>query len=432
MTGAQSVGSAGPRAPSAPNTTGRPRRILYVQRPRGGGSNESLYELVRCLDRSRFEPVILIHEPDSDTARYEALGVRVIGAWGGVVRSDARAVAGMAGRITASHRPAPPRTSRSARWPSMGASLVWRIARRIRTEGIDLIHHNNNLRVNRMSILAGRLARVPQVCHTRMLKRYSWLTDARIAALVDAFIYISHAVAQDVERQLGVRRTRGRIIHDPVDLDAFIRAEAARDRVRGELGIQGDAPLIVNPGRIVRWKGQDVFLRGMEPVLRTHPNALALVVGEPNESPESQAYLEELQHLAHALGIASRVRFTGFRRDIPELLAASDVVVHSSSEPEPLGRVVLEAMAAARPLVATAAGGVLDLVADGDTGLLVPLADPTGMADAIERLLAAPDRARQMGRSARNHVRRHFAPGPYAESIQNIYLDILRPSPAHA
>jgi glycosyltransferase involved in cell wall biosynthesis len=125
------------------------------------------------------------------------------------------------------------------------------------------------------------------------------------------------------------------------------------------------------------------------------------------------------------LGLSHRVIFTGFRRDIPQIMKVSNVIVHSASKPEPLGRVVAEAMMAGRPVIATNAGGVVDSVINDFNGKLVPLKDASAMAEAICDLLADQVLAQRLGQQAQQFVKKRFSVKKHVEAIQNIYSNIL-------
>jgi hypothetical protein len=147
------------------------------------------------------------------------------------------------------------------------------------------------------------------------------------------------------------------VVYDGLEMaDSLYPYDVAE--VRAELGLSSDDFVVGNVGRLVAWKGQDVFIHALAEIAHKVPNLKALIVGRPDRGKES--YLDELKTLATACGLAQRVVFTGFRLDVPRLLAAMDVVVHSSSSPEPFGLVVIEGMAAGKPVVATRAGGPLD------------------------------------------------------------------------
>ncbi len=402
-------------------------RILYIEKPASvGGSVISLYELVRGLDRDRYEPVVLFHGPNPYRGRFQALGVKVI------VLSDKTPSAppdGPQWDIAASLGQYSRRWSEGYRAAKQfylllrrDVPLARRVARIIREEAVDLVHHNNTLSGNRATVMAARMAGVSQVCHVRMLHRLSFV-ERPLVRWVDAFVYISRAVEQLYQSQ-GVPAEKGQVIHNPIDVERFEQADDTAD-LRAELGLNGGDQLISNVGRLDWWKGHDDFLQAMAEVVRFHPNARALIVGTPGSTATSQAYYRRLQRLVADLGLSQHVIFTGFRNDVPRIIAASDVVVHSASEPEPFGRVVVEAMAAGRPVVATAAGGVLDIVEDRVTGLLVPPKSPSTMADAIRHLLQNRERGQQMGQRAQRQAKSRFSAQQHVTTMQQIYERVL-------
>lgn len=393
------------------------RRVLYVQKPSGGGSMTGLLDTVRALDADRFEPVVLFYRDNRYRDAFRELGaeVRVLNG-----RTSARPLPGSVKGAAAGLKKA--RVLRDLNsllrreWPQ-----ARRIADLIRSAGIDLVHHNQNPRGNRASVVAARLARVPQVCHVRTLTPYSWPLDRWLATWIDRFIYMSTAIETQCRAELKVPEEKGQVIYDPFHFDPFDKAAERAGAVRTELGIGRDEIVVSNVGRLVEWKGQDVFLQAMAPVVRSYPEVRVLLVGGPASNDASQAFHTRLKRLVAELGLSGRTIFTGFRRDVADLMAASDIIVHSSTTPEPFGRVVVEAMAVGRPIVATAAGGPLDIIRDGETGLLVPLRDPVAMADAIRALVTDPERARRIGERARADVRERFGLDRFTASIRRVY-----------
>jgi glycosyltransferase involved in cell wall biosynthesis len=150
-----------------------------------------------------------------------------------------------------------------------------------------------------------------------------------------------------------------------------------------------------------------------------------LIIGAPEITPQNWAYFQKLQALTQALNLEDKVIFTGFRDDVPRLIAALDVVVLSSSTPEPFGRVVIEGMAAGKPVVATAAGGVLDIIRDGVDGLLVPCKDVKAMAEAIYWLLSNREQTEQMGLLARRRVEEKFTVQHHVAAVGRVYDTIM-------
>ena len=168
---------------------------------------------------------------------------------------------------------------------------------------------------------------------------------------------------------------------------------------------EGAFPLVGLFGRITRWKGQDVLIKALERL----PGVHALIVGEALFTDDDRVYRDEIRELAVTLGVAERVHFLGFHRDILPLLFAVDMVVHCSTSPEPFGRVIVEAMLTARPVLAARAGGALEILTDHKTGLLVEPSDPQALARAITTLLENPALAAALGKSAKTDAEQRFS-----------------------
>ncbi|WCJ65438.1 MULTISPECIES: glycosyltransferase family 4 protein [Agrobacterium] len=173
-------------------------------------------------------------------------------------------------------------------------------------------------------------------------------------------------------------------------------------RLRAELGL-GPQPLVGLFGRLSEWKGQHVFLDA----LAAMEGVQAVIVGGALFGQE--AYEARIREQASRLGLDDRVRFLGFRSDVPELMASMDVVAHTSIVAEPFGRVVVEAMMCGRPVVATRGGGVTEIIRDGETGLLVPPGDAAALAAALGTILSDPALAQRLGQSGREDVSDRFS-----------------------
>jgi len=188
--------------------------------------------------------------------------------------------------------------------------------------------------------------------------------------------------------------------------------------------VQDDQRLLVGlVGRITPWKGQHVFLRAASMVHRRFPNARFQIVGSAlfNEIH----YERYLHRLTASLGLEDVVEFTGFREDVPNLIAKMDLIVHASTTGEPFGQVIVEGMAAGKPIVATNGGGVPEIVVDGQTGLLVPMGNAPAMAKAICRFLADPARRAEAGRRGRQRVNERFTIQFTADKVQRLYDEVL-------
>lgn len=168
-------------------------------------------------------------------------------------------------------------------------------------------------------------------------------------------------------------------------------------------------------GRISRWKGQDVLIRAAAQL----PGLTVWIVGEAVFTGDDHAYAEELRLLARGLRLEDRVKFLGFRSDVPALMGGADIIVHSSVFPEPFGRVLVEAMLAGKPVVAAAAGGPLDIVEEGRTGFLTPPGDADALAGAIKKL-ADPALRREMGQNGRRRAEQNYSLAAVVEQTRAV------------
>ncbi len=191
-----------------------------------------------------------------------------------------------------------------------------------------------------------------------------------------------------------------RIIRNGLDASLYDPDPAARARVRAELGCASDAVVAAVLARVTEDKGQLETIEALAALAPAYPQAELWIVGEGSLRPRLEA-------LARERGVGERVRFPGFRTDVPAVLQAVDIVVQASHR-EGLGNTLLEAMAAARPIVASAVGGILDVVLPGETGLLVPPRDPVALAAALEPLLAAAALRQRYGAAGRRRVETEF------------------------
>lgn len=260
-----------------------------------------------------------------------------------------------------------------------------------------------------VAALATRLMRRPLVwvLHDILTDPHFSAATRRAAVLVAnlcaARVVANSSVTAQAFVAAGGRAHKVRIVHNGFDQAAHPQGEPDRSAtLRAEFGLDA-RPVIGLFGRLTPWKGQHILLAALARVA----DVQALIVGGPLfGEAEHEAHLERL---ARDLGVSERVRFTGFRADVAELMAGVDIVVHASTQAEPFGRVVVEGMLAGRPVVAARGGAVAEIVEHGRTGLLVAPGDPGELADAIRRLVADPALARSLAQAGRADIAERYA-----------------------
>lgn len=294
-------------------------------------------------------------------------------------------------------------------------AYVLRLARRLRALRAELVH-TNSLKSALYGGAAARLVGVPAVWHVRDRIADDYLPRGavrlvRFAATVlpTAIVTNSHATQVTLPRL-----SRTRAVYNPIIPDAV---EPRRTRASRST----DRPIIGIVGRLAPWKGQHVFLDAFAVAFRDSA-VRARVIGSAMFGED--AYADELRNRAERLGIGPQVDFRGFREDVWSELADLDVFVHASVAPEPFGQVVLEGMAAGLPVVATAAGGPAELIADGVDGLLTPPGDASALADALRRLRDDPALRERLGAAARQRSR-EFTSERTATQVLEVYRAVL-------
>jgi glycosyltransferase involved in cell wall biosynthesis len=308
---------------------------------------------------------------------------------------------------------------------------TWRLRRLLRRERIALIVSVAKHTVNVWNVArAARPLEVPVVwsCHDTNPKVLTYCRRG-LGAKLDRIIVVSEYVKQELLRA-GLDCPGGiEVIHNGLALtDWDARTAAIQTPFREELGIPPDRPTIGLVGRLDRVKGQREFLLAAEIVAQAHPGAVFLLVGVV--PPASRwapfaDYFQEVEALARRPALRGRVLVAGWREDLPRIMGSLDILVQPSLR-ETFGRVLIEAMAARRPVVATGVGGMPEIVVDGETGLLVSPGDTSALAAAILSLLQDPPRRRAMGEAGRRRVEERFSLPERLRRFEAICAEVLR------
>ncbi|MGC4083771.1 MAG: glycosyltransferase [Vicinamibacterales bacterium] len=369
-----------------------------------GGAETQLVELARSLD-SRFAPTVCCLASAGPLAdRLDAAGIPVttIGLY-----SPRR------GRGWMRFLPA------LVRLPIDIARFTWhvRVTRPAIVHGV-LMH------AYVLGAFAGRLTGVPIIVASRRSlslfkqgKPIMRFAERLMNRWTDRIVANSEAVKRDAVDTESLPPEKVSVIYNGVDLDTYDRIDAETVRaLRNELA-PGAGPVVIVVANLIGYKGHKYFLQAWAEVCRVFPDAVALLVGEGTVRAAREAD-------ARTLGIDANVRFLGLRRDVPALLAVADLLVHPSLQ-EGFCNALIEAMAAARPVVATDVGGNREAVVDGETGLLVPAANPGRLAAAMLTVLRRPDRGAAWGRAGRRRVVERFQRSRMAPEYEALYDELL-------
>ena len=282
------------------------------------------------------------------------------------------------------------------------------LGRMARRRGIALVHTNTSVTLG--GAAAARIAGIPHVWHVREIYAgfERWFPAyRRLLLTADALPCVSKAACEQFDADPAAFT-----IYDGL---AVAPGRAPRDAARKALGVPRDALVVAVLGRISGWKGQDVAVRALA---HLPPDAVLLIAGQPWRGEER--HLRELRRLADSHGLADRVVLAGFVEDVSLVYGAADVIAVPSKQPDPLPNAALEAAASGCCVVASAHGGLPEILRDGETGLLVRPGDPQALATAI----AGADRER-LGAAAAADVGQRFGPERMLTEVQQLYDRLL-------
>lgn len=394
--------------------------VLFVEASSGGvlgGSLTGLYHLIRGLDRARYRAVMALYEPkpiEADLARFDVpvhhISRRRLPKQHPLLELEGYRRAKGVGLV----RRALSGGRQAARLLAEEVPAAIALARVIRRERVDVVHLGNGVRANFDGILACLLTGVPVICHVKGFEKYG--ARERWAARRTTLLCMTQAILHYCHAR-GLRGADEHVVYDAVD-EAWLAPQRPPAAIRAELGVPADAPCIGIAGNIQEWKGQRVLIEALGR-LTARADVHCVIAGGTHRAGEP--YADELRARIAALGLGSRVHLAGFRADIPDVMRAWDVVVHASVRPEPFGRVILEGMLLGKPVIATNAGGVPELLEHGRTGYLVPPGDVAALATTLDEVLADPAAARGVGAQARDWAQERFSLTRHVADMGAIY-----------
>jgi glycosyltransferase involved in cell wall biosynthesis len=364
------------------------RILLAVEKGRIAGTERHVLELARALDSERAKVSVLVFSEGELVEKLRSTGIQA-----DVLR-------------------------RRARFDPVLLFQMWRF---FRLHSFDVVHGHPE----RIACLAAKLAGVPAVLMTYHVlgsqasdsiePNWLWLALEKLRTLVvDFTITVSELDAHVLIERFRRKPEKVRFIANGIAPSPIPANE--KEKICREFGLGPAGPLLCTVARLSRQKGLDFLIRGMREIVRAFPDAALLIVGEGE--------LEgELKNLTSELGLASHVIFTGYREDVLGLIASSDLFVLPSLR-EGMPYSLLEAMLVSKPVVTTTVSS--HVVSDGQTGIVIPPADSTALAQAIIKILGTPELGSRMGRLGRERLEAHFSAEKMAEETFEVYNSILK------
>jgi glycosyltransferase involved in cell wall biosynthesis len=370
----------------------RPRVVLFTDSFSRGGTEQQFVRFVRGINRNQYDILVACLQRSGPLlSEVESLGVSVV------------------------------EFPIDSLYNFRAAKLFAQLVRFLRRERIQIVH-TFDFYTSIFAVPAARLAGVPVVLASRrelLNLRTPWQQRAiRVAcSMATGVVVNSRAVGQDMAGVESGGRSKIDILPNCIDLDKFEHNSSIQE-IRRELGLSPTSILIGALGNLRPEKNLETFLMAARSIADAIPSAEFLVIGD---GPEGN----ELKSLANDLHLSESVHFLGERPDVPDLLAALDILVMSSYS-ESFPNAILEAMAAGKPVVATNVGGIPEVVEEGQTGFLVPARDPEAMSDRILLLCRDSVLRLQMGRVARARVESNFTVQAVTAKLEGIYVRALR------
>lgn len=296
-------------------------------------------------------------------------------------------------------------------------TLFFKILSFLRKSQPDIVHLHSRRGADFWGGIAARICKTSAVILSRRVDypiNNRFISKLKYGYLCDKIITVSNAI-REILIAGGVEPSKIVCVHSTID--ASVYGNGGDGLLRKELGIPEDALLIGIIAQLIERKGHKYLFEAFPTVLKKCPNARLLVLGKG-------VLLPKLKQHAERLGIADKVIFAGFRRDIPRILSELDLLVHPAIM-EGLGVAILQAMAAGLPVIATPVGGIPEVVRDGVSGLLIPPKDSDALGQAILSILPYPDVRRHMGEEGRRIVREQFSVDRMVDRTLRVYEEVL-------
>lgn len=374
-----------------------------------GGSDNSLYNHLINLDRSLFEPIVIFTQGSFHSEKLKNLGIQILIKSVPKVKKNKIKKKESANSDTFSNKDKigfinylKIRFGREIKaiWKAIPEIIF--VIKLIRQYKIDILHTNFNLSASRGAVIAGILSRIPIIVHNRGLSNLLKI-DIFISRFVEKIICISDFVKREYTEK-GIQEKKCIVISNGVDTDSF---KPLKNKGNDKL-------LIVSIGRFEKWKGQEIFIKAAAVLLEKYGNLEFWLIGDGSERGNLESQIASFE-------ISDEVKIIGPVSNTNEYLQKADIFVHTSIEPEPFGRVIIEAMACGLPVIATKIGGPLEIINDREDGVLIPPNDVVELIKVLEMLITQSTLRKKISLGARSKIKSKFSIKTTTTRIQEYY-----------
>ena len=399
------------------------KKILYIESNEDGtigGSHYCLLEIIKRLDREKYLPLVYFYQDNklvNEFRKYckvilknESLGINI--------RKTSPSIYKFLSKNKVTQQ-------LLMMYQKIGNFVFYYLPYYVNIIYVLIKHrpaaiHMNDVPVLTQWLLIAKLFGIVVISHIR--GHWSPVGSyKRFVKLYDQFISISHSVTEFVVLN-GVNADKVVTIYDGIDTKTVINKKTrSRNEMREELGINEEEFVVCVVGNIKRWKGQHVAIKAIKTLKEKGIEMKCLIVGDTSKLQDDCAYHNYLTEYTKNNNLSDNIIFTGYRSDIPDIVSSVDTLLLTSTEPEPLGRVVFEGMLFERPVIATSHGGPAEILQDGITGILVPPNDEFILSEKIEYLEKNSQIAEIIGVNARKEVMAKYDIGTNIGQIQEIY-----------
>jgi len=383
----------------------RKRILFFDHTAKMSGGERSLLLILEKIDKKKFHPFLVTPQTGEFTYEAERLGIeRYLVHIPSFVLKRKRSNTGLFFLVL----------SLVATIPAIILLAIYAKKHRI------CIIYTNSQKAHLIGLCAGMLSNIAVVWHFRDILSSS-IARQVVKGLGLIFTYriiaISEAVASQFKRA-GYLSKKVSVVYNSIDVEGFKRkCRESITNLKEEYELPEDAKIVASIGQIARWKGQEYLIRAAHELTKRFDNAYFFIIGKRFFGGED--YEKEIKKLLYDLKLGQRVFFTGYRSDIPGIMSDIDILVHTPQEPEPFGRVLIEAMAAGTPVVAFDTGAAKEVLPD-NMGMLVPAFDTKTLVKAISKLLKNDKLYQKTAQRAREYVKEKFDFPRLLRSIESV------------